>query len=683
MNFSVRLATVIAAPLACALTLTCAPGVRAQTEPPAPAMTTAQPAAQPALSARERRTRAYVKLLEGQRYLSGALSTGGISKDALTHAQTSLNEAAELDPTLAEAHTALSEIAFFFLDDMALAEREATAATRIAPDSFGGHRLLARIYALKAGLDESKVDRAAVERAITELREVVRLDTNDPEALALLGEFYSLTGRHDEALEAFKRWAAAPPAVDVRFFQVITQGRELTHEAAGARLGEALLRAGRTSEALAVIRPALATSPDNARYLGLLRQVLEAGGADSGAAVADLKRIVTVNPANIGALSLLAHTQARAGQTDESVATLRVGIDNRKIDEREHNLLVAQLAGVLADALRYPEAIGVYEEALKARGITDQPLTADSDKSFTVSALQHIIDLQSKAGRAGDALATVERMRKLLGPDNPQVDFQHASLLREQGKRREALDAIRAARLKYQSSPPVQEAFLRLEARTLAELGRPDEAAELLRTKLTGKPEDDYNTYLNIANLYLDAGRGKEAVAAARKALELAPADQPDAVTQALVMLSSAQERADDLKGAEETLRRILAKDPENATALNNLGYFLADHDVRLSDALDMTKRAVQRQPTNPSFLDSLGWVYFKLGQLDDAERYLSDAARRNTRSVAIQEHIGDLNQKRGRTEDARVAWRKALALATEANDTTRLKAKLGGDARK
>jgi Flp pilus assembly protein TadD len=91
-----------------------------------------------------------------------------------------------------------------------------------------------------------------------------------------------------------------------------------------------------------------------------------------------------------------------------------------------------------------------------------------------------------------------------------------------------------------------------------------------------------------------------------------------------------------------------------------------------------MTKRAVKSEPSNASFLDSLGWVYFKLGQLDEAERYLSDAARRNTRSVAIQEHLGDLQQKRGRTDEARAAWRKALSLATETSDVTRLKAKLG-----
>lgn len=636
----------------------------------------APPATTPPLTPREQRARAYAKLLEGQRYLSGGRSMGGMTRESVASAQAALNEAARLDPALAEAHTALAEIDFFFLDDLNAAEREATTATRIDRDNFGAHRILSRIYALKAGLDEGKVDRAAAERAIAELREVVRLDANDPEALALLGEFYQQTGRTNEAIDAFKRWAAAPPAVDVRFYQVITQGRDLTPDAAAARLGEALLRAGRTAEAVGALRQALATSPDNPRYLELFGQALEASGGDN-AALDDLKRMIVANPANAAAVSLLAQTQARAGHVDEAVATLRAGINNHKTGDREKNLLVSQLAETLSDALRYQEAIQAYEDLLRARGITDQPLTADSDRQTAARLLTNIIALQRQAGRTDDAHASIERLRRLLGPDDPQADYQQALLLREQGQRKEALDLIHAARLKYQS-PPAQQAFLQLEARTLAELGRADEAADLLRSRLTGKAEDDYNTYLSMASIFLDAGRGKQAVEAARKLLELAPADQPELQTQALIMLSSAQERAGDLKGAEESLRRILAKDPNNATALNNLGYFLADHDERLNEALDMTQRAVKAEPANASFLDSLGWVYFKLGQLDEAERYLNNAARHNTRSMAINEHIGDLNQKRGRLDEAHAAWRKALSLATDESDVTRLKSKLG-----
>ncbi|HYX41959.1 MAG TPA: tetratricopeptide repeat protein, partial [Pyrinomonadaceae bacterium] len=574
MKFSFRLAATIA-PFACvcALTFACPLNARAQTKtdplagpqaPPAKpnsaqptptnepntpvAAQVAQPATQAALTPRERRARAYAKLLEGQRYLSSAAQVGGMTRESVASAQSALREASELEPTLAEAHTALAEIAFFFLDDLTAAEREAKSAAQIDHDNFGAHRLLSRIYSIKAGFDEDKIDRPAVERAITELHEVLRLDSNDPEALALLGEFYQLTGRANEAIDAFKRWAAAPPAVDVRFYQVVTQGRDLTPDAAAARLGEALLRAGHTAEALGAIRTALAASPENVRYLELLSQAISAGGVDSSA-LDDLKRMIVANPANAAAVSLLAQTQARAGQVDEAVATLRAGINNRKTGEREKNLLINQLADTLADALRYQEAIQAYEDVLKARGIADQPLTADSDKQTASRLLTSIINLQRQAGRTDDALAAIARLRRLLGPDDPQADFQQAQLLREEGKRKEALDLIRASRLKYQA-PAAQQAFLQLEARTLAELGRADEAAQLLRGRLTGKPEDDYNTYLSIASMFLDAGRGKEAVEAARKLLELAPADQPELQTQALVMLSSAQERAGDMKGA-------------------------------------------------------------------------------------------------------------------------------------
>jgi len=186
-----------------------------------------------------------------------------------------------------------------------------------------------------------------------------------------------------------------------------------------------------------------------------------------------------------------------------------------------------------------------------------------------------------------------------------------------------------------------------------------------------------------MSSLLISAGRGAEAVEAARKALALVPADAPEQSNNALIMLSSAQERTGDLKGAEATLRQVLAKDPNNATALNNLGYFLADHDERLEEALGMIQRAVRAEPTNPSYLDSFGWAYYKLGKLKEAERYLSDAARRNPASATIQEHLGDLFQRLGQREKAQTSWRKALSLAAEAADSARIKAKLNGETNK
>ncbi|HYP52856.1 MAG TPA: tetratricopeptide repeat protein, partial [Pyrinomonadaceae bacterium] len=650
---------------------------RRATPAPTPAATP-EPTPLPGPMTRERRAQASAKMLEGQRYLAGARS-GVLRVTALRTAQESFRQAALLDPTLSEAHTALAEIAFL-LQDVEQAEKSAANATRINPDNFGARRILSRLHTLKSGLFEDNLDRARAEQAVKELREVVRLAPGDAEGWALLGEFQAALGRNDEAAESFRRWAAAPAPVESRFFEVITQGRELGQDAAHARLAELHLRAGRTEEALASIRRAIALAPENAGYLEILSRTAESGDpARQQAVLAELQRAVAANPSNAAAVSLLARTQARLGKTDEAVTNIRAALAKLGgANTRERFSLRLELAQLLADALRYDEAVAVYEELLKERRITTTPLTSENDRRFAGLILARMVNLRRQAGQSDAALAVIERMRRLLGDADPSPDLQHVLLLRAEGKREEALAVTRRARAKF----PDSAEFARLEAVTLAEMGRVDEASEILRGRLTGQAED-YNEYLTLANLLMEAGRGKEAVEAARKALELAPTDRPQLTTQALLMLSSAQERAGDPKGSEETLRRILSKEPDNATALNNLGYFLVERNERLPEALEMIRRAVRAEPTNPSFLDSLGWVYFKLGQLDEAERYLSDAARRNPSSATIQDHLGDLYQRRGKPEQARAAWSKALSLSTETAETARIRAKLGGPANK
>ncbi len=117
---------------------------------------------------------------------------------------------------------------------------------------------------------------------------------------------------------------------------------------------------------------------------------------------------------------------------------------------------------------------------------------------------------------------------------------------------------------------------------------------------------------------------------------------------------------------------------PDNPIALNNLGYFLIERDKNINEAFDLITQAVKTDPTNPSYLDSLGWAYFKLGKFAEAEKNLKEAAEINPSSSTINEHLGDVYQKQGKTELALNAWQKALNLASNAADINRLKTKLG-----
>jgi tetratricopeptide (TPR) repeat protein len=681
------------AALAVVIISTSAPrALAAQASAPAPQQTTTSGAtqqttgdnnsaaqSQPAApSPRERRAQAYAKMLEGQRHFESAQGGGSSAAESLRRAQAAFQQAAELDPKLAEAHTALAEVWLYF-DDFQQSEQEGLAAARIDPDNLGAHRILSRVYTIKSGLAEDKLDRAVADKAVAELREVVRVRQNDAEAWALLAEFYAATNRESEAVDALRKWATLPASIDGRFYQIISRGRELTPDAANARLGEFLLRAGRTDEALAAIRRALSMESDNARYIQLLGEALEASGAADQSIIEELRRIVAQQPQNVAAVQMLARAQARAGRVDDAAGTLRAGINAaRPGDERVRLPLQVQLAETFANASRYDDAVAVYDGMLKERNISDAPLESEQQKPFALAVLSSIIALRKQAGQTDQALATVERMRRLLGSDDPTPDLQKGDLLRSLGKRDEALASVREARKRF----PEDVSLLRLEAQTLAELGRSDEALTLLRPRLKGDATD-FEEYLFMSSLLISAGRGPEAVEMARKALALVPASATEQSNNALIMLSSAQERTGDLKAAETTLRQVLAKDPNNATALNNLGYFLADHGERLEEALSMIQRAVRAEPNNPSYLDSYGWAFYKLGKLKEAERYLSDAARRNPASATIQEHLGDLFQRLGQPEKAQTSWRKALSLAVEAADTARIKAKLNGETNK
>ena len=95
---------------------------------------------------------------------------------------------------------------------------------------------------------------------------------------------------------------------------------------------------------------------------------------------------------------------------------------------------------------------------------------------------------------------------------------------------------------------------------------------------------------------------------------------------------------------------------------LNYLGYMLADKGIRLPEALKMIRKAVELEPMNGAYLDSLGWVYFKLGQYELAEDNLRQAVERDQTDPTVHDHLGDLYEKTGRIRLAAAQWELSLA---------------------
>jgi Flp pilus assembly protein TadD len=179
----------------------------------------------------------------------------------------------------------------------------------------------------------------------------------------------------------------------------------------------------------------------------------------------------------------------------------------------------------------------------------------------------------------------------------------------------------------------------------------------------------DLDRMLAAADAY---GRLKLYSAAARiaaRAVEKFPES-----TDALFRLGSSLERAGSPAEAEKVFLRILGVRPNDSATQNYLGYMWADQGVQLERARGLLEKAVAREPRNAAYLDSLGWVYFRLGMMEGAERRLREAYRREPDDPTIEEHMGDLDMKLGNVEAAVGHWEKALELKPEEPERVREK---------
>jgi Tfp pilus assembly protein PilF len=195
-------------------------------------------------------------------------------------------------------------------------------------------------------------------------------------------------------------------------------------------------------------------------------------------------------------------------------------------------------------------------------------------------------------------------------------------------------------------------------AMQLADGGQPDQSLALAKAQLNGSPEDR-ETLTNLAIIDLRLHRSSDALASLDKASALAKT--PNDHFQVALLRATILDKDKKYDEAEVEYKRALALAPDNAGVLNDYGYMLADLGVRLPEALAMIQKAVQLDPQNGAYLDSLGWAYFKLGQYGPAEQNLHQAIDRTPTDASIHDHLGEVYEKTGRLKLAVSQWERSM----------------------
>ena len=189
----------------------------------------------------------------------------------------------------------------------------------------------------------------------------------------------------------------------------------------------------------------------------------------------------------------------------------------------------------------------------------------------------------------------------------------------------------------------------------LAENGQLEDAIDRIRRLREANPRQAENFWLLEVNLLLDQEQQQQALSTATAALE----EHPDniEIRYARAMLYDGIGQPAD---AEADLKQIIEQEPENAVALNALGYILTTRTDRLREARGYIEKALRLDPNNPAILDSMGWVLFLEGQLEPALEYLSRAwAAFPDPEVAA--HYGEALWMNGAEEQARIIWQEGL----------------------
>lgn len=584
----------------------------------------------------------------------------------------------QLDPSQPEPHVALGTL-YLQNRNVRDAETEARQALKLNDDSIGAHRLLGRIL-VSEGLGGAG-NKDKIQEAIVHFLQVVRLDKNDAEGWKLLGALYSAQNESDNALKAYQNLISTGLANFSDYYEIARlyyrkqQYREASQAArqafeqsdnnpqAGLLLADSLLRSGQTSEAIDIFQMSLKDNPQSESLVfGLCEALVRAGRYDD--AIVQLNKKLESDANNLRALNLLAQVQRRTGKRQEAITTLKRALQGQDVSESVE--VQFELAETYEELGQVDNAVGSYEEALSSLSNPDGSVS-ESNKRNAGVVLRAIVNAYRNFNQRDKALQTVERMRKVLGSDSTSPDEVLVSILSSEGKYQEAEDAVKKARTRF----PKERSLAYLESQTLSQLHKVEPAMDILNKLLDGS-EQDADVYQVGAFVMLENQKFDEAEKQIKKALQY---DEKN--TGFLVTLSTIYDRAKRYADSEAALRKVLTIDPDNATALNNLGYFLTERNERLEEALQFIQRATNIEPNNGSFLDSLGWIYFKMGKLDLAQKYLEESAVHERRSADVHEHLGDLYYRLGRLEDARKQWQKALDYSTSNDDIARLKTKL------
>jgi len=534
------------------------------------------------------------------------------------------------------------------------------------PNDAGAEKILARMYASQLEPEQGKVDAEALRNAIQHFQRAADIDPKDAESLSSLAHLYRLAKNDAAAEKAYKAVIELDNA----------------DEDALTGLAEVYASKGDFASAIRLLEPVTGEDGDP-NTIQLLAELYE-DSRDFGKAADTWKRLLPV--AN-GTQVRKKYCEAlvKANRTDEAIAAWGelAAAEPRNIEDlieladlwsqkrnyaKAHETLnrakaIENSIGVrmseaelMAAEGKTADAVATVDEILKE---TKKTVYNDAERMERINMLRSLASMQRNAEKIPEAIVTFRQIADLNPQAAPVVEVEVIEMLAEAKDFKGARAASDAALKKFSGDKVVAMEHASL----LSTLGEFDKAIAELKA-MTGADEDQ-QVVVAIAQVQEKAKRYKDALTTLDAADKLSTTDQQK---QAITFMRGAMyEHEKNYDEAEKQFRSVLKSDPENAGALNYLGYMLADRNVRLEEAQQLISKAVDLEPDSGAYLDSLGWVHFRLNHLDQAEMELLQAldSREDPRikkDPTVHDHLAEVYFKEGKFKEATQEWELAVS---------------------
>ena len=557
-------------------------------------------------------------------------------------------------------------------DNIQEAIKYAREASRLDPQDPDPHWFLANIYfkQRKPGAGGENM-----QKALEELEVLKGLIPDDERVYYALGGAYFELGQADKGIQAYEKFQNLAPNTDNGFREIaryhyrngdLEKAIEYLNRGLKARpdsaeslgmLGMIYSRLSKNKEAVPVYRKLLEVSGNNPNISARLAEsLIETGEYEEAYDI--LESMAQTMPKDGLVRTLKARAQIGRRRYDEAIGLLQsvVAADPQAVEAQFY------LATAYEQSGRAAEAVKIYARLLEAT-----PADTDEGRSNRLAFQQRLAANYQELGENEKAIAIYQEMA--------QSDPRSILALVDAYRLNRQFDKALALGKKQFEKDPADVRMAIVYARTLADAKRGREGAEILSRLLPSNP-DNVDIYINLSQLYLQDKKFSEAEKIIRRAEERNPQSADDR-ERLKFQLATVYERQKDFDRAESLFKEILQANPKNALALNYIGYMLADRGIRLEEALKYVQEALAIDPYNGAYLDSLGWAYFKLNELENAERYLLQAGEIVKNDPIIDEHLGDLYFKTGDLKKAEEFWMRSIRIGTEPEDIQKVRRKL------